>query len=306
MDAKSTVLPTATSDISQANADLDQFGYAILADVVTSSGLEVLRKRLIEQAHAERLAGIALLNDENDKPLPKETIQTVDPVLIPRQIVMMLYNKGEPFREIAHDPNLLACVRHVLGGREFNLSGLAAQITNLGRTAQKLHTDQDQLPFDPSKVYVANILVMVSDFTEANGATIVVPGSHRWPRPPWSRSPNTAPDYPFRNGGMPAIAMDSVAVEGKAGSALILDGRLWHGAGAHVAPGVPRHAISCSYILPFLRQYENLPANVMPEIFKALSDEERCLLGYAGARGSMGYVEPAAARIGESTPIGLI
>ncbi|BCH56887.1 hypothetical protein GOZ89_19695 [Agrobacterium vitis] len=304
MNFTSDSLPVATRDVSQAKADLDQFGYAILADLVTGSGLEALRQRLVEQADAECAAGVALLHDADDKPLSQEVARTIDRHLVPRQILMMLYNKGKVFREIAHNPSLLMCVRHMFGGREFNLSGLAAQITNHGRPAQKLHTDQDQLPLDPSKAYVANILVMVSDFTEANGATRVIPGSHLWPRPPWSRSPNTAPDYPFRTMGIPAPPMDTIAVEGQPGSALILDGRVWHGAGAHTAPGVTRYALASSYVLPFIRQYENFPANILPEIFEALSSDERHLLGYAGYKGSLGYVEPKASRIGESASAG--
>lgn len=294
-----SALPAATTEVAQVIADLDQYGYGVLADVATGVTLGALRERLIEQSYAEHAAGVAILHDKDGRPLPDQVARNIDPERVIRQVVMTLYNKGRPFRNVACDSRILACVRHVLGGREFNLSGLAAQITRNGRTAQKIHTDQDQLPLDPSQAYMVNVLFMVSDFTQANGGTRVVPGSHRWPRPPWSRAPHVAPDYPFRDSGLPPTPIETVAVEGRAGSALIMDGRLWHGGGAHEAPGVVRYAISSSYALPFLKQFENYPANLSPEVVESLSDEERRLLGYIG-RGSLGYVEPAALRIGEA------
>ena len=66
---------------------------------------------------------------------------------------------------------------------------------------------------------VANVAWILDDFTASNGATVIVPGSHVH---------GTHPDY--------ANPPETVPVIARAGSAMVFDGRLWHGAAARTAP----------------------------------------------------------------------
>ena len=78
----------------------------------------------------------------------------------------------------------------------------------------------------------------LTDFTEANGATRIVPGSHR------EESPTYGGDYA------------SVPAEMAKGSVLIWDGALWHGGGANVTDA-RRTGIAMNYCAGFIRQQEN-------------------------------------------------
>src|SRR2546423_10556567 len=86
-----------------------------------------------------------------------------------------------------------------------------------GTTAQPIHADEQAIPIPkPHPPTVCNSMWALTDFTEANGATRVVPGSH---------TRDHSPDY-----GSP---YDSVAAEMRKGSVLIWHGSLWHGGGAN-------------------------------------------------------------------------
>src|SRR5579871_5073148 len=102
-----------------------------------------------------------------------------------------------------------------------------------------LHTDQGYIDFWTPKPVVANIMWMLDDFTDENGGTRLIPGSHLRPR--------QADDTPDR----------TVAAEAPAGSALVFDGRLLHGTGANRTRAMHRHGLLTYYCRPFVRQQEN-------------------------------------------------
>jgi ectoine hydroxylase-related dioxygenase (phytanoyl-CoA dioxygenase family) len=58
---------------------------------------------------------------------------------------------------------------------------------------------------------------------------------------------------------------DTIAAEGRAGSILCFDGRVWHGTGAN-RTGRPRHALLSYHCRPFIRQQENLTLGLDPEL----------------------------------------
>jgi ectoine hydroxylase-related dioxygenase (phytanoyl-CoA dioxygenase family) len=119
---------------------------------------------------------------------------------------------------------------------------------------------------------------MLDDFTEANGATRVVPGSHRFEDPM---------GY-VRAGGA------TVAAEGAAGTALIFDGRLLHGTGANTS-AAPRRGLIAYFCQPFVRQQENFMLSLDPALRAAASDELLALLGFR-CWNTLGMVEGTAHR----------
>ena len=66
---------------------------------------------------------------------------------------------------------------------------------------------------------------MLTDFTQENGATIVVPGSHRS-----KQNPNGDPSLSYAR-------QSEIQVTAPAGSVLIFDGRLWHKGGSNYSRG---------------------------------------------------------------------
>lgn len=119
-------------------------------------------------------------------------------------------------RTIAHE-EVLSVVRHFLG-RETILAGQNVRIVRPGEAEQALHSDIPEPLFRPGSPLMMQTAWMLDDFTESNGATRLVPGSHlsRYPGPPEGFSPRY-----------------EVKALGKAGSLLIFNGQCWHGSGAN-------------------------------------------------------------------------
>lgn len=118
-----------------------------------------------------------------------------------------------------------------------------------------------------------NTIWAVTDFTRANGATQVVPGSLEWPD---SRKPE-----PHEIG----------YAEMRAGSVLIYTGGVFHGGGANVSDG-DRIGLNITYTLGWLRQEENQYLACPPDIARGLLPELQAVLGYAMGSYALGYYTP--------------
>ena len=132
----------------------------------------------------------------------------------------------------------------VLG--HYQLSAPTGIEIGAGEHAQPLHPDDAIYPWPrPHPELVVNVMWPLEDFTEANGATRVVPGSHRWV----DEIPTA--DTPTR------------AVEMPAGAALLYLGSLWHGGGAN-RTAQARLGVVLHYSAGWLRPVENHVLAVPP------------------------------------------
>ncbi|MDJ0848832.1 MAG: phytanoyl-CoA dioxygenase family protein [Myxococcota bacterium] len=134
-----------------------------------------------------------------------------------------------------------------------------------GADAQLLHRDQlvwVHVPRPHPELQVASVVALV-DFTEENGATRLIPGSHRWPL---ERAPEES---------------ETVAAEMPAGSAVIYLGSTIHGGGANRSADVWRRGMHVSYVLGWLRTEENHYLATPPEVARTLPRAAQELLGYA-------------------------
>lgn len=247
-------LPAATRDWNQAKSDLDVYGLAIVEDALTADVLAALRARVTEQAAGERATGVASVEHDGAN-----------------QRIWNLINKGDVFAELLHHPLIREFMSHLLGGR-FTISSYTANIAGRGGDAMVLHADQGYVPLDIHIPLVANVMWMLDDFTEANGATRVVPGSHRIQQHP-----------------DPLQRPASVAATGRAGSALIFDGRLWHGTGRNVTDR-PRHGVLTYFARPFMRPQENCTLSIADDVLAGASPWLKELLGFRVWR-TLGGVE---------------
>jgi ectoine hydroxylase-related dioxygenase (phytanoyl-CoA dioxygenase family) len=134
-----------------------------------------------------------------------------------------------------------------------------------GAEAQILHRDELVWSFVPKphpELQVATI-VALEDFTKENGATRLVPGSHRWPKDR-------------------AATEDEVAdAEMPAGSAVIYLGSTIHGGGANTTADRSRRGMHMSYVLGWLRTEENNTLGTPPDVARTLPREAQEMLGYA-------------------------
>ena len=107
-----------------AKAHLDEFGYCLLANALTSKQVEALRTRLIEQAAAEKQQGLAHEDGGKDK---NSGIN---------QRVWMLINKGEIFHEPLLHKRVHELIGHVLG-EQYLLSCYTRQYRQAGRRSNE-------------------------------------------------------------------------------------------------------------------------------------------------------------------------
>jgi hypothetical protein len=143
-----------------------------------------------------------------------------------------------------------------------------------GSTEQLLHRDElvwSDVPRPHAELQLASVIAFV-DFTRDNGATRVVPGSHRWPERQLS-------PIEQHTGRQPAP--DEIAyAEMPAGSAVIYSGGTIHGGGAN-STDVPRRGAHLSYCLGWLRTEENNSLSTPPAVAAKLPRRAQELLGYA-------------------------
>ena len=186
--------------------------------------------------------------------------------------IYALFAKTRLFDAQAIDPLLLAVVERLLGPG-FVLSAPTGISIGPGEAAQRLHRDDSVYPVArPHQELVINTMWALDDFTAENGATLVVPGSHRWP------AERRATDTEAVPATMPA------------GSVLFYVGSLLHAGGAN-RTAAPRLGVILEYCAGWLRPQENHVLGVPKAIVRELPDRLRELLGY-GIHGSLlGYVD---------------
>ena len=179
---------------------------------------------------------------------------------------------GEVFAQVPTHASVLPIVEGVLDAGCL-ISSLSSIAIDPGETAQPIHADDMVIPLDkPHRPIVCNSMWALTDFTEANGATRLVPGSHR------KENPQYGGDYETIPAVMPR------------GSVLIWDGALWHGGGAN-ATQQRRTGIAMNYCAGFIRQQENQQLGLAPELVKTFSPRLQELVGYGVYQGLIGHID---------------
>ena len=189
-----------------------------------------------------------------------------------RRIFNLLARDPE-FARVPLHPGVLPLVEQVLDDQCL-LSSLTAIEMHPGQDAQPLHCDDGSIALArPHEPVVCVALWALTDFDHANGATRLVPGSHRRDRRP-------------AKGEQAAF----VEAEMRAGSVLVYDGSLWHGGGANTS-GDRRVGIVVNHCAGFLRQEENQILAVPRELAATFPRRLQEMLGYGVYRGLMGHVD---------------
>jgi ectoine hydroxylase-related dioxygenase (phytanoyl-CoA dioxygenase family) len=186
-----------------------------------------------------------------------------------------LIARSESFRPIAAHPLVLGTLDKVLGEHATNYQLHLTQIIDIGpgEPAQLVHRDQwafDFFPFPTGYEVECHTMWAMSDFTEENGATRVIPGSHTW-------EDKLRPEH-----------SETVPAEMPKGSVFIYVGSVYHGGGAN---GSREHrlGINVGYTLAWLRQEENQYLACPPDVARELPVELAKLVGYTRGAYALGY-----------------
>ncbi|HUA35606.1 MAG TPA: phytanoyl-CoA dioxygenase family protein [Candidatus Binataceae bacterium] len=179
-------------------------------------------------------------------------------------------------RELVMNPLVLgAAKKYFSHARSYQMHVSQVIAVGVGEPAQIIHRDQwawDMFPFP--KDYPISLATMwaMTDFTAENGATRIVPGSHRF------------------DDRLQLTAADTVPAEMRKGSLLMYAGTTYHGAGANQSDAT-RVGITIQYNVSWLRQEENQYLSLPIEIARTLPVDLLRLIGYQLGAYSLGYVD---------------
>lgn len=246
-------------DTGQLNACRERFerdGYVILERLIDPAAVGSLIDALL-RVEAKHGFGYAKTSFEGYKTVRINNLLVYD----------------ELFWNVPLQPEILQLAEAILDP-ELLLSSLCTLTLGPGQEEQPLHEDTQQLPLPRPRAPIAvNAMWALSDFTEANGATRVVPGSHKY---------DSAPPY----GGTAA----TVAATMPAGSVMLFDSALWHKGGANTTQE-RRYALSCYYCAGWMRQQENLQLGIPQETAARFPRRLQELCGYSIYKGQFGHID---------------
>src|SRR5262249_35424830 len=176
-----------------------------------------------------------------------------------------IYNllaRGPIYQRIPVHEHVLPIVEGVLD-HGCLVSSLSSIAIGPSETAQPLHADDQAIPLPrPHVPIIVNSMWAITDFTDENGATRIIPGSHRRDHAP-------ALGTPYET--QPAVM--------RRGSVMIYDGSLWHGGGANKTEQ-RRVGIAMNYCAGWIRQQENQQLGIPVEIARGFSPRLRQLAGF--------------------------
>ena len=185
-----------------------------------------------------------------------------------------LMARSETCQDLALDPLINQMAESFLGPHceSYQLHFTSAIQIGPGESSQILHRDRGVWGgYIPRKIETQFSTVWaINDFTKENGATQVVPGSHKWHK---DREP---------------LPEEIAYAEMKAGSVFIYTGSVLHGGGTNVTEQ-PRLGVFLHYAPSWLRQEENQYLSCPPEVAKGFSPELRSLIGYSKGGYVLGF-----------------
>jgi ectoine hydroxylase-related dioxygenase (phytanoyl-CoA dioxygenase family) len=226
---------------------LDEDGFVILVDHMSDELLQGFRARTDELLELEGASaghevpqggGVAALAD--------------------------LLNKGEIFERCYTDPAVLAAARQVIG-EEFRVNSLNYRASLPGQGHQGLHGDWSGAVED-GDFHILNSMWVLDDFTEENGATRIVPGSHksgRWPTDDLERATDEHPDQ--------------IIAAAPAGSVIIFNAHVWHG-GTLNRTAQRRRGMPMSFCRRDEPQQLNQAEYIRKSVYDRISPAQRFLL----------------------------
>lgn len=248
---------TVTGGLSRVTSEeegkrsLDEHGHCVIDDALEPEHLATIQRTLLAKAEDDRRTGV--------HPADVRTVQKVGLIL----------NLDPVYAYLAEHPKVFGLLHHLLGD-DFLLSNMNASIampepdrvsTDPGRN---LHHDQGYVTYPPPPYAVAAVAMwMVDDFTVENGATGIVPGSHKENRWPSQDEQGLA-----------------VPITGRAGSVAVWDGRLFHQVRQNHTER-PRTGIVAYYCRPWIRtQMNHFASSLHPSVVENATDRLKVLLGY--------------------------
>jgi len=228
-------------------ASLDNDGYVLLHGLLSLEQVRKMAARMDELVAFEKAHGIV----EGQKEPGTDRVAN-------------LLEKDPIFDVCLTHPRLLAAIAHVLPGR-FVSFGITARNSLPGAGHQDLHVDFKRGGIKPGDYWRCNSAWLLDDFSEQNGPTRIVPGTHRSGKVPKDEMANPADPHPRE-----------IKVLAPAGTVIVFNSHTWHG-GTVNRTDRPRRVIH-SYFRRVHPDDPAGPASFSPQLLSRLSDGARYLL----------------------------
>jgi ectoine hydroxylase-related dioxygenase (phytanoyl-CoA dioxygenase family) len=243
-------------EVGESLRQIDEDGYTVLEDVIEPDLVDALVEQL---DRIERDLG---------------TVPATNAFEGTRTIrIYNLLAHGPDFARIPVHPAVLPVAEGVLDPGLL-VSSLSSIAIGPGETPQPVHADDQIMPLPkPHPATVCNTMWALTDFTEENGATRLVPGSHL---------ADHSPDL--------TTAYDTVPAEMRKGSVLVWHGSLWHGGGANTTDR-RRVGIAMNYCAGYLRQQENQQLGLPLATLRSFPPRLQELCGFGIYRGLIGHID---------------
>ncbi len=207
----------AELDLQKNAWEIDTFGYTVLTpeQVAPSGFCDGLRDHILDEAGKVAGARPSLDSGTDDSPYLTFLGRT--------QFLPDILFIDAAFEQAMMNDRVLALVTYMLG-ESCLMTAMNAVVKGPGPEYLPLHVDTPEPSPLPPYSTVANVTWLLSDYDKANGGTFFLPGSNRWCRAPML--------------GESVDLSGAVTVSAPAGSVLIWNGNVWHGAWPRTAPGV--------------------------------------------------------------------
>ena len=229
-------------------AMLDEQGFLSLPGLLDPAAVQALARRFDELVQAEGdQAGLEAHQEAGTARLAN------------------LVDKDPLFDLCWNNPRQLSAIAHVLQWQQEKVFSLNGRSALAGQGHQKLHVDWASA-VAPGDYQIANSIWMLDDFTAENGATRVVPGSHRRGRLPQDDLTDPSAPHP-----------DEILVLGTAGTCVVFNSHLWHG-GTLNRSSAPRRAIHAAFVRRDQKQQTVFADYLHQATYQRLSPAQRYLL----------------------------
>ena len=245
--------------------DLEANGFCVVENVLTANEVSGIREKLLLAATESDRRGVPThipSLDPNDANVRVFNLLDLDPV----------------FLELMERPKAIQFVKALVGDN-FIVSNFTANIARPGAQSMHAHSDLGIVfPGPWLKPWSMNVLWCLDDVHHDNGATRYLPDSHKI---------TCAKD-------VPTDMLDNMqSFNAKAGSIIIMDGRLWHTSGENVTENEERAIVFGYYSAAFLRPQVDWNVLLAESTQRNLSPQTRRWLGLNGTANmlSVDFVE---------------
>jgi ectoine hydroxylase-related dioxygenase (phytanoyl-CoA dioxygenase family) len=226
-------------------------------EIVAGQGY-VLLPNLLSTAEATEARNIVLKLADKERQQKKLIVEGV------KERLYGLIYKGKIFEKMVQHPQVLSVIEAILA-EDIVLGGFSAHILHPGAQRMGVHVDYPYWamspPYPQFPVLEVQVIWLVEDFTEDNGAPLFVPGSQKLA---------TKPDL---------AQFERVAqkITAKAGTAIISHGLCWHDTSVN-STDKPRVSILGNYTPQYIHPLEDNLFDFQPQVIDRATPKLRQLL----------------------------